>query len=86
MASPAVPINESPPSRPNRATRRRAPKIERAYVGVAEAATSLDITEKTVRKMIALGELPARRINPRIIRIRIADLESLGERIGGGAA
>jgi excisionase family DNA binding protein len=71
--------------RPNRATRRHPPKMQRAYCGVAEAAVYLDITEKTVRKMIARGELAAYRLNPRIIKIRIADLDALGQRIGCGA-
>ena len=87
MASPA-PLPLTPPEatpRPNRATRRHPPKIQRAYCGIAEAAIYLDVTEKTVRKMIARGELAAYRINPRIIKIRIADLDALGQRIGGGA-
>jgi len=84
MASPA-PLPLTPPEapRPNRATRRHPPKIQRAYCGIAEAAIYLDITEKTVRKMIARGELAAYRINPRIIKIRIADLDALRQRIGG---
>jgi excisionase family DNA binding protein len=84
MASPApLPITPHP-TQPNRYARRHPRKeMQRAYCGVAEAAIYLDITEKTVRKMIARGELPAYRINPRTIKIKIADLDALGQRIGG---
>lgn len=84
MASPApLPITPHP-TQPNRYNRRHPRKeIQRAYIGVAEAAVYLDVTEKTVRKMIARGELAAYRINPRINKIKIADLDALGQRIGG---
>jgi excisionase family DNA binding protein len=84
MASPApLPITPHP-TQSNRYNRRHPRKeMQRAYVGVAEAAVYLDVTEKTVRKMIARGELAAYRLNPRIIKIRIDDLDALGERIGG---
>ena len=86
MASPApLPLTSPEAPRPNRATRRHPPKMQRAYVGIAEAAIYLDITEKTLRKMITRGELAAYRINPRIIKIKIADLDALGQRISGAS-
>jgi excisionase family DNA binding protein len=84
MASTAPRSADATSPQPNRYARRHPRKqMQRGYCGVAEAAIYLDITEKTVRKMIALGELPAYRINPRIIKIKIADLDALGQRIGG---
>ena len=55
MASPTLPL-ESPPAVPNRSTRRHL--VARAYLGIPDAATYLDLTPKTVRRLIASGELP----------------------------
>ena len=64
-------------SPPNRATRRHPPKANhRAYVGIPEAATYLDVTPKTIRRYIAEGKLPAYRLGDRIVRIKIADLDA----------
>jgi excisionase family DNA binding protein len=49
---------------------------------VAEAATRLGVNHKTIRRAIARGELAARRIGPRLIRIRISDLDALGSPLG----
>ena len=86
MASPAPASADATSSQTNRYARRHpAKQVQRGYCGVAEAAIYLDITEKTLRKMIARGELAAYRINPRIIKIKLADLDALGQRIGSGA-
>jgi excisionase family DNA binding protein len=39
------------------------------WITIAEAATRLSLSTKTVRRMISRGDLPARRIGPRLIRV-----------------
>lgn len=47
------------------------------YLSVAQAAEAAGLSTKTIRRQIAAGHLPARRIG-RVIRIREADLANLG--------
>jgi excisionase family DNA binding protein len=84
MASPAA-VPPPPPAQPNRATRRHPANNGRGYVGITEAATYLDITAKTVRKLIATGELPAYRLGTKILRIKLADLEAVCKPLHGRA-
>jgi excisionase family DNA binding protein len=56
-----------------------------AATSIAGAAELLGVSEQTIRRRIADGTLPAERIGPRLIRIRIADLDALGRPIGPGA-
>lgn len=51
-------------------------------LSVAEAATRHGVDHKTIRRAIARGDLAARRIGPRLIRIRVADLDSWGTPLG----
>lgn len=76
MASPAA-VPPPPPAQPNRAARRHPPNNGRGYVGIAEAATYLGVTPKTVRKLIAARELAAYRLGTKMPRIRLADLEAV---------
>jgi excisionase family DNA binding protein len=62
------------------------PKNGRGYVGITEAATYLDVTDKTVRKLIATGELPAYRLGTKILRVKLADLEAVCKPLVGGAS
>jgi excisionase family DNA binding protein len=73
-ASPA-----EPPSRPNRAARRAARRhpIPRAYVSIREAAEHLDLSEKTIRRLIDRGELRAYRFGSRVVKLKLADLDSV---------
>lgn len=50
-----------------------------AYVSVAQASRILCISEKQVRRLIGRGELKARRISQRAIRINVRDLERVGK-------
>jgi excisionase family DNA binding protein len=69
---------------PNRQTRRHPPKANhRAYVGIPEAATYLDVTPKTIRRYIAEGRLPAYRLGDRVVRIKVADLDAALTPMGG---
>jgi excisionase family DNA binding protein len=65
------------PAQPNRATRRHPLKAGCHYVGIAAAAIYLDVTPKTVRKLIATGVLPAYRLGDKMLRIKIVDLEAV---------
>jgi excisionase family DNA binding protein len=84
MSSPATPL-PLPSERPNRATR-RAKELQRGYVGITEAATYLDVTQKTIRKLIASGDLPAYRLGTHVLKIKIADLDAVLKPVPGGAA
>ena len=53
-------------------------------LSIAEVAQSLKVSEKTVRSMIASGELAAYRIGSRLIRIRVEDFESIWKPVLGG--
>lgn len=47
-------------------------------ISIADAAQALAVSPRTIRRMIARGELPARRIGPRLVRILAADVDDLG--------
>lgn len=55
------------------------PKLDKAMVTIAAAANYLSVSVPTVRRMIQRGELPAVRLSPQVIRVRVADLDALGE-------
>jgi excisionase family DNA binding protein len=46
---------------------------------VTEAADFLSVHPNTVRKLIKSGKLPALRLGPKTIRIRIEDLKEMGK-------
>lgn len=48
------------------------------WVSIAHAAAQLSLSTKTVRRLISSGELPARRIGSRTIRVDAAALAALG--------
>nr|WP_238555696.1 helix-turn-helix domain-containing protein [Gordonia amicalis] len=47
-------------------------------LSLSQAATLLGVSTRTIRRWIAAGELPAARIGPKLLRIRVEDLERLG--------
>lgn len=47
------------------------------HVSIERAAEILGVVPRTVRRLIAAGELPAYRIGKRIIRIRESDVAAL---------
>lgn len=55
------------------------------YVGLEYAAAFYGTSQKTIRRMIAEGTLPAYRVGKRQIRIRHSDLEKLARPIPAGA-
>ncbi|WP_100814366.1 helix-turn-helix domain-containing protein [Microbacterium lacus] len=52
------------------------------------AAAAFQIHERTLRRMIARGEIEARRFGPRLIRVNLASIEAAGRplQFGGGDA
>lgn len=52
-----------------------------AFISLSAAADILGISDHTLRRRIASGELPAFRTGRRIIRIRVSDLEKLLRRV-----
>ncbi len=47
----------------------------------AAAAEYLSVNERTVRRLIADGQLPAHRVGSRLVRVRRSDVENLLTRI-----
>lgn len=47
------------------------------YLSLEEAAEYLCVSEKTLRRRIADGTVPAYRLGHRVIRIKITDLDQL---------
>lgn len=48
------------------------------FVTIPQAAEALQVDERTVRRWIASGDLPARRIAGRAVRILEEDLAAVG--------
>lgn len=48
------------------------------YITINQAASALAVSTKTIRRMIARGDLPAKRIGTQIVRIPADALDSLG--------
>lgn len=51
------------------------------YISLAEAATMLSMSPKTIRRRISDGTIPAYRCGGRHIRIRLEDVESVMRRV-----
>lgn len=52
-----------------------------ALVSLAVGAERKGVSVKTVRRWITEGRLPAERLGPRLIRIKVADLDAVGEEV-----
>lgn len=67
------------------------PRVSTAdrWITQPEATNYLGVTDRTLRRYVAEGRLPAYRLGKRLLRFRQADLDALLRRIptaGGGAA
>jgi excisionase family DNA binding protein len=64
---------------PNRRARRHPKRaiVGRAYVGIPEAAEYLDLSEKTIRRLIESGRLTAYRFGSRVVKLKLADLDAV---------
>ena len=56
---------------------RTPPTNTPTWASLDEAAEHLGVTTKTIRRYIARGILPAHRFGPRLIRVRLSDLDAL---------
>ena len=54
------------------------------YLSIKRAAERYGVCERTLRRRISEGLLPAYRFGPRAIRIKASDLENLGKPIPVG--
>jgi len=66
------------PEGPNRAARRR-------YVKIAEAAEYLQVTDRTIRQMIADGRLTGYRSGGRLVRLDLNEIDRAMVPFGGAA-
>lgn len=53
----------------------------RKLVSIGDAAELCGVSTKTIRRYIARGELSGFRLGPRLIRVDLAEVEQLGQRI-----
>lgn len=51
---------------------------------VAQAATILTVSQKTIRRRIADGTIEAKRFGPRLVRVDMNSVESLGRNMQSG--
>jgi excisionase family DNA binding protein len=61
----------------------------RTWLTQDEAANYLGVTDRTLRRYVASGELPAYRLGSRLLRFKQADLDALLHLVpagGGGSA
>lgn len=60
-----------------------------AWGSIQQAAQSRQVSEKTIRRYIAAGLIEAERFGPRLIRVNLDSLDSIGrplQYVGGDAA
>jgi len=60
--------------------------LERRYASLAQAADWYGMSQRSLRRMIAEGELRAYRVGKRQIRIRVSDLDALAKPIPSASA
>ena len=68
---------------PRKIQRDRAPVTSRQFVDIPTAANLLSIGQRTVRRHIADGKLPAYRVGG-LLRIDLADLEAFARPVAPG--
>lgn len=79
---------------PTSSSSRRAAVSHRLVwrISVAVAAAMIGVSDRSIRRMIDTGDLPARKLPTGALSVRVADLDQVGEPIGprtaarGGAA
>lgn len=57
----------------------------RRYVKIAEAADYLQVTDRTIRQMIADGRLTGYRSGERLVRVDLNELDAAMKPFGGAA-
>jgi len=64
---------------------RQADAMARKDMTLAEAASWYRISQRTLRRRIADGSLPAYRVGPRLLRVSGEDVAALGRRVPSAA-
>ena len=59
--------------------------VQRRYAKLKEAATYLQVTERTIRQMIADGRLTGYRSGTRLVRVDLNELDAAMQPFGGVA-
>ena len=59
--------------------------VRRRYVKIAEAADYLQVTDRTIRQMIADGRLTGYRNGNRLVRLDLNELDAAMKPFGGAA-
>ena len=59
--------------------------MRRRYVRIAEAADYLQVTDRTVRQMIADGRLTGYRSGQRLVRLDLNEIDAAMRPFGGAA-
>lgn len=67
------------------ATKTLHPVVARRYAKLKEAATYLNVTERTIRQMIADGRLTGYRNGDRLVRVDLNELDARMQPFGGAA-
>jgi len=57
-----------------------------SYASIQEAAGHLHVNPRTIRRMIARGELTGFRLGPRVIRVDLNELQAIMRPIPSGKA
>jgi excisionase family DNA binding protein len=60
------------------------PAIQRRYASLQETAVYMGVTDRTVRQWIAEGRITGYRINARLIRVDLNEVDSAMVPFGGG--
>ncbi|BBZ03598.1 hypothetical protein MCHIJ_30350 [Mycolicibacterium chitae] len=55
-------------------------------IGLQQAAEHCDVSYRTIRRWISAGHLNAVRVGPRLLKVAVADLDTIMQPVGGGAA
>lgn len=67
------------------ASQANAQSTRRRYVKISEAAEYLQVTDRTVRQMIADGRLTGYRSGSRLVRVDLNEIDTAMKPFGGGA-
>jgi excisionase family DNA binding protein len=59
---------------------------QRRYAKLTEAAEYLGVTDRTVREWISQGKISGYRINARVIRVDLNELDAAMQPFGGAAS
>jgi len=65
----------------DRSNPRPKPRRPEQLASVESAAAHVDVSTRTIRRWISSGLLPGYRVGPHLVRVDLADLDQLAQRI-----